>query len=255
LPILLAAKTAYRDLLHVVLAMPVLSGCALLIVLAASVVDISVPQKLWATPVLGDILSLLMDIARGFLLTPIMIAAHRYILLAEVTPGYVLDPGASEFQLFFGWLAALSVLSALSTGVYSFVLAAGVGLVISSAVFIIGAIVLVAVTFRLSILFPAIAVGAPGATAKNAWADSERHGLRIFLIFLVGSVPLMAVVLFELLALGSGVQDRGSKLSVGNMILGSPIQTGFVILYVAIASRLFQTLGRRLIGQPDTTQT
>jgi hypothetical protein len=248
LPILQASKTAYRDLWHVIMAMPVLVGCALLVVLAETVAQIMVPQRLWETPFLGGVLGFLVTVLRSFLLTPIMIATHRYIILGEVTPGYVFDPAAPAFQVFFRWLVALSAVSALVTLGYSLVLAASPGIVISMAVFVIGMVVVIALTARLSILFPAIAVGAPGTDARHAWADSKGHAFRIFLIFLVASLPLMAVIMFELFALGPGMLERGSRLSVVDLIIGSPIQTALIILYVAIASRLFQALGRRLIG-------
>jgi hypothetical protein len=249
LPILRAAKTAYRDLWHVVLAMPVLAGCALLIVLAVTVIDIVVPRWLWNLPVLGGIPGFLLGVLRSFLLTPIMIAAHRYILLGEVSAAYRLDPAAPDFRMFFGWLVALSAMSAMTSLVYALVLAASPWIVITAAVFIVGMVLMIGITARLSILFPAIAVGAPGAAARNAWADTKGHGFGIFWLFVVASLPLLAFVMLELLALGPGMLDRGSRLSVVDLIIGSPIQAALVILYVAIASRLFQALARRLIGE------
>src|SRR5882757_2311305 len=115
LPILPASKTAYRDLCHVIMAMPALIGCALLIILAQTVVEIMVPQGVWSTPFLGSVLGFLLGVMRSFLLTPIMIAAHRYIILGEVTSGYMLDPATPAFQAFFRWLVALSALSAVAT--------------------------------------------------------------------------------------------------------------------------------------------
>jgi hypothetical protein len=249
LPILPASKTAYRDLWHVIMAMPALIGCALLIILAQTVVEIMVPQGVWSTPFLGSVLGFLLDVMRSFLLTPIMIAAHRYIILGEVTPGYVLDPGAPAFQAFFRWLVALSALSAAATLVHALVLAASPWIVVTTAVFIIGTIVVIAVTARLSTLFSAIAVDAAGANASNAWADTQGYAFGIFLIFLVASLPLAAVAILELFALGPGLMERGSTLSVIDLIIGSPIQTGLAILYVAIASRLFQALAHRLNGE------
>jgi hypothetical protein len=249
LPILLTAKTAHRDLWHVIMAMPVLVGCAMLIVLAVAVVQIMVPLWLWDTTFLGSLLGFMVSVLRGLLLTPIMIATHRYILLGEVTPGYMFDPGTPAFQAFFRWLVALSGLSAVTSLVHSLVLDAGLWVLVTIAVFIVSIVVVVAVTARLSILFPAIAVDATGANASNAWADTEGHAFRIFLMFLVTSMPLMAVVFLKLFAIGPGMLKRGSTLSVVDLVIGSPIQTGLAILYVAIASRLFQALARRLIGQ------
>ena len=49
----------------------------------------------------------------SFCLTPIIIAFHRFIILDEVAPGYVVDPGHPGFMAFFGWLVALSILREL----------------------------------------------------------------------------------------------------------------------------------------------
>jgi uncharacterized membrane-anchored protein len=46
-----------------------------------------------------------------------MIAFHRFIILDEVAPGYVVDPGRPGFMEFFGWLVALSILAAIQTPV------------------------------------------------------------------------------------------------------------------------------------------
>jgi hypothetical protein len=38
----------------------------------------------------------------SFCLMPIIIAFHRFIILDEVAPGYVVDPGHPGFMAFFG---------------------------------------------------------------------------------------------------------------------------------------------------------
>jgi hypothetical protein len=47
--------------------------------------------------------------AQAFLLTPYLIAIHRFIILGEKAAGYELTPAAHRFQLFFLWSIALSM--------------------------------------------------------------------------------------------------------------------------------------------------
>jgi hypothetical protein len=105
-------------------------------------------------------------------------------------------------------------------------------------------------TFRLTILFPAIAVDAAGATAANAYADSKGNVWRIFLIFLLTILPLVALALgLYFLGLISTAKDV-SPLRIAGQVLSAVIGVPAYALFVAVASRLFQALGERL-NKPD----
>ncbi len=254
LPVFRLSKTAYGDLLNVVLAMPLLIGCGILIVLAVSVVESAIPLSVWNTSVLGSAVGFLVTVVRSFLLVPVLIAAHRYILLGEVTPGYAMDVGAPSFQSFFGWQVALLALSTVTSWIG--------GATQGDDAWLISAIAFLALTasgvwiaMRLSIVLPAVAVGAPNTSAKSIWEDTKGHAFRIFLLFLVVSIPIGAVIVLELMLLGPGSQARGSGLSVLDMIISSPTQIALIILYVATASRVFQVIGQRVNGQaPQASQ-
>jgi hypothetical protein len=91
---------------------------------------------------------------------------------------------------------------------------------------------------RLSILFPAIAVDAPGATLSNVLADTRGYGWQIFLIGLLASLPIGAVhILFRLLVRRGTVME-----AVVDAALGIVSAT----LLVVIASRLYQRLGNNV---------
>ncbi|MGB8103532.1 MAG: hypothetical protein WCF47_04585, partial [Pseudolabrys sp.] len=92
--------------------MTMLAVFAVLIGLAIKVAEDLFPQRVWDGPV-GTALSLALGAVESFCLTPIMIAFHRFIILDEVAPGYVVDPGRPGFMAFFGWLVALSILREL----------------------------------------------------------------------------------------------------------------------------------------------
>jgi hypothetical protein len=247
LPILALVSMVYRDVWRVLLTMRMLVLTVLLIVLALNVAEELVPVRVWGGPVLGSLLGFAMDAVRSFCLTPFMIAVHRFILRDEVTRHYAPDPSQPGFMVFFGWLVVLSavgtlalvlqeVLSAISLSPFA-------GLVV--AAFVIIAVGLL--SLRLSILFPAIAIEARGATAANVLADTKGHALRIFLIFLLALLPCMVVAIGVTLMLGRGVTVPGTPAAVFNLVAGAAIQIVALCLGVAIASRVFEALADRVL--------
>lgn len=245
LPVFELFKTAYRDLRHVVFAMPMLAGFGVLIVLAVSVADALAPSALWSVPVLGSILGFLVTVVRSILLAPILIAAHRYIVLGELTSGYALDPGDPSFRAFVGWQVALVLLSTVTAWLSG--LAQGVdNWFVSTVVFLVLTFIGVFIAIRLSILLPAIAVGAANPTAKSAWEDTKGHAFHIFLVFLLVSLPIGLVVVGMVLILGPGADAGGSASSVVSMVIGSPLQIALLFVYVSVASRTYQAIGQRV---------
>jgi hypothetical protein len=187
---------------------------------------------------------------QAFLLTPCMIAAHRFIILGEVTPHYRLAPRAPRFQLFFLWSLALS----LGYWVPSFGLAAlpqvmPYALVAGGALFIV-AVFAVIVSFRLMILFPAVAVDAPGATWDNALADTNGHVWRMLFITLLSGLPAgIALIAVLALAASAGLIGEGTPGVAGvflSAMLDGAVGTIGLTLAVAIASRLYEQLGDRV---------
>jgi DMSO/TMAO reductase YedYZ heme-binding membrane subunit len=107
-------------------------------------------------------------------------------------------------------------------------------------------IVVVILLLRLTILFPAIAVGARGATAGDALADSKGHVFSIFLIFTLALLPLTAISLGVTSLLGRDMMSRGTPVALIGLALDSVIHVTSLVLCVAIASRIFQAIGNRL---------
>jgi hypothetical protein len=109
------------------------------------------------------------------------------------------------FMAFFGWLAAMSAIGALALllqyGLTKIGLPPIAGLAADIAVIVAMAILLL----PLSILFPAIAIEARGATLGNALADIKGHAFRMFMIVLLTLLPFMAVTIGATLMLGDGV--------------------------------------------------
>ena len=247
LPIWSPVTTGYRDALNAAATLRVLAVYAVLIVVLINAVGFMLPRQETGDVALSTILGLVVSAVQNFFLTPIMIAVHRFILLDEVMPRYVLEPQRPVFRAFFGWLMALSALTLLTSALTSI---AELPAVTLAALFLAGTIFMIVVTTHLAILFPAIAVEAPGAggahALANAWADSRGHTWRIFLIFLLASLPVVAVTFLIFVAIGFDAQNIGPSLVIA-VLVSSIVQAFFFFLFIAIASRLFQALADRLI--------
>jgi hypothetical protein len=246
LPILPGVVLAYDDLRRVLRAMRTLMIYALLIILALKVLEEIVPARTMSGALSGNVISFAIGAAQSFCLTPIIIAVHRFIILDEVTTSYAVDPSQPRFIALFSWLVALSILSMLVFGLQEFLTALGVSTGAAIGPGLMVAIIVTIVSLRLTILFPAIAVGARGATAGNALEDSKGHVISIFLIFLLALLRMAALAIGVTLLLGRGEMVHGSTLSVIGLVAGGFIQTASITLCVAIASRIFQRIGSRL---------
>lgn len=187
-----------------------------------------------------------------FLLTPFLLAIHRLVLLGEPTTRYDFEPSSQRFQLFFGWLT----LSVLMMSIPSLLdaLTAPRGPVYygsghsfagsrSTIVTVVRLAVLIVVQHFL-VLFPAVAVDAPGAAWQNAIGDTRRHRWFVLAVTILPFIPvgLLFVAATPLLRVGPGtlIGLIAGMLWVGAMLLVA------VTLGAVIASRLYQVIGDRL---------
>lgn len=194
----------------------------------------------------------ILSVAQAFLLTPFLIAVHRFIILGE-TGRYALAPAEHRFQLFFLWSIALSLLAWVPPFLISSVPlrqapSVGVAFVLGCFVYVVVAIV---VSLRLIVLFPAIAVDAPGATWRNAMADTKGNAWRILFIGLLAALPLIGLaLLLALIAFSLGAPTVTARPSIGWVAVTSVFDAAFGVLgftiAVVVASRLYEQLGNRL---------
>ena len=103
-------------------------------------------------------------------------------------------------------------------------------------------------SLRLILLFPAIAVGASGAKAANALADTKGYDFRLIAIFLLAFIPFIAVSILVTIALGRGIMVRGSTLSVVFNVFGAVFGTVVEALGDIIASHIYLAIGRKVRG-------
>jgi hypothetical protein len=248
-PVFQIVATAYRDVGRVIQAMPVLAGSMVAILIAfnlASLLILPSPAPRNFHSPLYDLILLAAGAVQSFLMTPFLIAVHRFILLHQAAWHYALAPQEPRFLRFFVWSLVITSLSLIPTLLQACLDALGFPgafTAILTVVIVTGCLFL---TFRLTILFPAIAIDAPGASAVNAYVDSKGNAGRIFFIFFFAILPFMLLA-FVLLFFGllSTTRDL-SPLRVAGQIVMAIIGVPAYALFVAIASRLFQALSDRL---------
>jgi hypothetical protein len=164
------------------------------------------------------------------LVTPFFIAVHRFIVLGEVTRGYRLDWRQRRYQLFFGWAFAVYLLSELPMlmgklpGHWMITLLAVTMTIFGWVAF-----------FRSIILFPAIAVDAPGATLRQAFEDTSGHGWFAFIVPFIPSGLIVAMV----------VPPASSSPPV--VVLLGLMTMFWITLAVVIASRIYLCFGNRVM--------
>lgn len=239
IPILKPVVTGYRDAWSAISAMPVFAIYVVLVMLAANLIEYFYPAAISGTDFVAALVSIVVSAVQNFFLTPIMIAVHRYIILEQITPAYLLQPGERTFRVFFTWLMLLSALPIFAVPLVAVLPIGLVGVMF---------MVMVIVSLRLSILFPAIAVDAPGASPGCAWYDSKKNTFRILLIFALSVMPLMLGALVFVVPFQGLARVEESTTSIPRMIGLSVVQMFYFILFVAIASRLYQALADRLLG-------
>jgi hypothetical protein len=247
-----AAGLAWRDMRHVFDAIYKMVVLAFLITAVLYMTQALVLPRT-SNSAVGYLLVILTTTVQAFLITPYLIAVHRFIILGEVTTNYQLTPGEPRFLHFFGWWLVILALTFVP-----FLLATA----LPATVFLLGVraivfIVAMVVAMRVIILLPSVAVDAPGASWSRAMADTKGYTWRILFIVLLATLPLVFVRLIVSRLLGdlgitaaTGVPS-GPPLTaqVALAIFNGAIRVIAYTLAVVIASRLYERLGDR-VNQP-----
>jgi hypothetical protein len=243
LPIWPTLGASYREWRRMLPALRPLVINAFLIVLAISVLDQFIPARLADQEPFGTAITLVEAAIRAFLLTPVLIAIHRFIILDEITKTYAVPLGEPAFRRFFAWLFAFEVLAGFPLDFLGVLQNFNVTLAAGTIGFVAALVVAVALMVRLSILPPAIAVEAPGARLASALEDTKGWGLRIFAIFFLAVIPWLAVDLAVFALIGRGAAVMGSVPGLIGLVFGGILQTALLTLMAVIASLLFIALG------------
>jgi hypothetical protein len=234
-----SAKLAWSDVFRIVADMPTLALGAVALGVVFGVVHVMLVRWTGRVPLtFGALLAQSAVSALWvFFLTPVYLAIHRYIILGEVASGYTLAFEQPRFQRFFLYTLALYAIWLVPSLLLAMLGPGGVTIAAILILSLIGTFV----STRLIILFPAIAVDAPGTSFGNAFDDTKGCFWRIFGILLVATLPIIAAAI--IIALSLGPQSTATTLisAVLNMLT--------MALAIAIASRLYLNLSDRL-GRP-----
>jgi hypothetical protein len=247
LPVIPTLVAAYRDWGGMLISMRVMILSAILIITAISVGEELVPRKLWEQQLSGEALGLVKDAIWAFLLAPVVLALHRFVILGEITAVYTLPIGEPAFRIFFGWLLALKVFIGLPFDLLGALQALNWSLWASTLAFAAALVAVILVLLRLSVLLPALALEAPGATPSRALADTNGEALRILALFLLALLPWLAADIGVVLLLGPSAQVTGTPLAMIFLVMAGVLQTITLSLTTVIASHAFMALAAQAI--------
>ena len=243
LPIWPTLGASYSEWRRMLAALRPLVINGFLIVLAISVLDQFIPARLADQELFGTAITLVEAAMCAFLLTPILIAIHRFIILDEIAKTYAVPLGEPAFRRFFAWLFAFKVLAGFPLDFLGALQALNVTLTASTIGFVATLVVALALMVRLSILPPAIAVEAPDTRLASALEDTKGSALRIFAIFFVAIIPWLAIDLAVIALIGRGIAATGSVPGMIGLVFGGILQTALLTLMAVIASLLFIAFG------------
>ena len=249
-PIVGTAVAAWRDAFAAIAAMPVISGTTFVLMLIVSGVSaalLPVREAAEAGAAL-QLASAITSIIQAFLLAPLAIAVHRYVLLGEISTGFAVEPSNPRYLRFVGFAVVLNVLMVVPGIIFAVLPADGPNMALGAVGFLLAFvlfIVIAIVTLRRVILFPAIAIDATGAGWANARNDTKGHTWRVFFIMVCVSIPVIAISapLFWMLMKPPGV-TLGSQIIF--VVLSSCLQIPAIAAFAAAASHIFRALADRL---------
>ncbi len=227
--------------------MPILFGSAMLAVFVLNAATLPLAPAPNEEPTVGiQLLGLVVTVVQGFLLAPVAIAMHRLVLLGELTAGYRPDPSDRRFMTFFVFSAVFQLMMDVPATLMALAGKGGGALGgIMMFVFFVVMIAAVIVALRVLILFPAIAVDAPGAQWRNAYFDTKGHTWRVLGIVVLAALPalMVAMPLFFLIGWPDGPGVGGGTLLA---IVQSIVSVLMIAALAAAASRLFMAYSDRL---------
>ena len=180
----------------------------------------------------------------ALLLTPVLLASHRFVILGETTQDYIRALSTRRFWRFFLLSAAI-----VATLFVPILLARWRPIVdeIYTPALYVGIASFVAASLWLSLLFPAIAVDAPSAGLRNAIADI---GGNVWRIFWVGVLALLPLLIGTMVVGGIQAMIFEDLSDVTLRLAFAPLEGAMIaatyVLLVLIASRFYLALGDRL---------
>lgn len=244
-PVVETAVAAWRDAFRAIEAMPVVAGIAFALVLVTTLASFAIvpnPYALVGSPWL-PVISIGSSIVQAVLLAPLAIAVHRFVLLGETTSRYPLEPGSSRYLRFVGFAILVKILWLIPSTIQGFIpdaqgnaaAVAGLGIVV-----LVLFVTIIIVVVRRAILFPAIAIDAPGATWSNARLDTKGSSWRVAFIFVLTALPLVVIAgpLYWLLLAPQAQPGIGKWLLFS--LIGAVVGVPALCAFAAAASHIYR---------------
>jgi hypothetical protein len=247
-PVIETAVIAWRDAFRAIEVMPVVAGIAFVLYLVMSLAISAINANSYAlvgSPWL-PIISIGASIVQAVLLAPLAIAVHRFVLLGEKTNRYPLEPKSSRYLRFVGFAILVNILWLIPNTIETLIpavrdnnpaVASGLGFVAFVLV-----ITVVIVVVRRAILFPAIAIDAPGATWSKARLDTKGSSWRVAFVFVLTALPAL-VIKFLLYWLWLLLTSQ-ARPSVGSFlffsVIGVAITIAALCAFAAAASHIYR---------------
>jgi hypothetical protein len=197
-------------------------------------------QISWSKEFLGFFFS----VANSFIVTPVLIAVHRFVLLGEVTRNYMTHFFSQRFWHFF-CLSVVYDLASFFRVVVRILQPYPSTFLFATMAFIVALTVL---SVRLVLIFPAAALDAPGTGWNNALEDSKGAFWSIFRVF----VAIFLIVYAPYFALGGLIAliANQSFPSVFDMypmeVLGTLLSVFSIVVFAVAASWFYLQMGNRL---------
>jgi len=243
---------AWSDAFSVISAMPLVVGIALAITIVVSLLGVALMPNAYvfgATPWLL-VFTFVFSIIQALLLAPLAIVVHRYVLLGEVTDRYPLDPSSTRYMRFVSFAILIKLLGAIPGAIESFVPHSRTNpalAIVTGIVMVVLLVIIAVIVVRRAILFPAIAIDAPGATWSNARRDTKGSSWRAFFIFVCVAMPAVIISIplwYVMLRSGFGT---GGRLMFA--IVGSVVEIPTLCAFAAAASHIYQARADSLMGR------
>jgi len=250
---------AYWDLNRVLreLWRPALIAC--LVLAGVQIAGLVVPRLLSHSLFERTMLRQAIEVGGLILLAPFLIAIHRFVLLGETTRRYAIDLASPRFQLFAGWLVVVGMLASIpSLLIFATTPMAPIYYTgrppspdLAQVLMLLAVLIAVfVVVARMAILFPAVAVDAPGAIWQNAIADTRGHTWYVVLAPLIPAIPLLllfaAAIFLVRLTMPRPLPGLTMELALRLGMYIVPLAQAAVV-----AARLYQVLGDRLNRTPQ----
>lgn len=242
-PIIGTAVAAWEDAFRAIGSMPAVAGIALVIVIVLSLATFLIipnPYTLLGSHWL-PLFSVTSSIVYGVLLAPLAIVVHRYVLLGEVANRYPLDPFSARYVRFAAFAVLVKIVWLLPSYIENFMRDDEQDTALHAALGLVGFALLIAVvivTVRRVILFPAIAIDAPGASWRNARNDTKGSSWRVALIMFCVAVPALIVILLLYYVL-VGLEFGGPSVVLFSLVR-SVVAIASLCAFAAAASHIYR---------------